>query len=176
MLYRITLHLARSQPFPDGSNRHGYEIVAPLDAEGHLDPIEWKSRRRSCRVRRFWAGEPAKHGLLIHRPGGVGGATWLIDYDDSRDIDDEAVARDAHGGRMFDMLAERGFLTPLDDERREELALAYAARQEEFGSTLPAAQRLEEAQGLYELDRDAILAVYPELTVNGDGWREHAAK
>ena len=46
-----------------------------------------------------------------------------------RDIDDEAVARDAHGGRMFDMLAERGFLTPLDDERRDELAPEYAARQ-----------------------------------------------
>jgi hypothetical protein len=93
MLYRITLHLARSHEFPDGSSRHGYEIVAPLDAEGHLDPVEWKGRRRSCRVRRFWAGEPAKHGLLIHRPGGVGGATWLIDYDDARDIDDETGYR-----------------------------------------------------------------------------------
>ena len=62
MLHRITLHLARSRQFPDGSSRHGYEIVAPLDADGRLDPAEWRSRRRSCRVRRVWAGEPARLG------------------------------------------------------------------------------------------------------------------
>jgi hypothetical protein len=93
MLHRITLHLARSRQFPDGSSRHGYEIVAPLDADGRLDPAEWRSRRRSCRVRRFWAGEPARQGRLIHRPGGAGGATWLIDYNDATDADDEAGYR-----------------------------------------------------------------------------------
>lgn len=93
MLYRITLHLARSREFPDGSDRHGYEILAPLDAEGKLDAVEWKHRKRSCRVRRFWAGEPARQGILIHRAGGPGGATWLIDYDDSTETDDEAGYR-----------------------------------------------------------------------------------
>lgn len=93
MLYRITLHLARGRGFPDGSSRHGYEIVAPLDAEGRLDAAAWRNRRRSCRVRRFWAGEPARQGLLIHRPGGAGGATWLIDYDDTKETDDEAGYR-----------------------------------------------------------------------------------
>jgi hypothetical protein len=93
MLHRITLHLARSREFPDGSSRHGYEIVAPLDADGHLDAAEWRGRRRSCRVRRFWAGEPARNGQLIHRPGGAGGATWLIDYDGGSDTDDEAGYR-----------------------------------------------------------------------------------
>ncbi len=93
MLHRITLHLARSRQFPDGSSRHGYEIVAPLDADGRLDPAEWRSRRRSCRVRRFWAGEPARQGRLFHRPGGAGGATWLIDYNDATDTDDEAGYR-----------------------------------------------------------------------------------
>lgn len=93
MLYRIVLHLARSREFPDGSDRRGYEIHAPLDASGHLDPEEWKHRKRSCRVRRFWAGEPARHGLLIHRAGGAEGATWLLDYDDSTETDDEAGYR-----------------------------------------------------------------------------------
>ncbi|WAC50327.1 hypothetical protein [Frigoribacterium sp. SL97] len=118
-----------------------------------------------------------KSALLRAPVHSVPGGPWTVSRATVvRDIDDDAVDRDAHGGRMFDMLAERGFLTPLDDERRDELAPAYAARQEEFGSTLPDAQRLEEAQELYELDRGAILAIYPELTVNGDGWREHAAK
>ena len=31
MLHHITLHLARSKQFPEGSSRYGYEITAPLD-------------------------------------------------------------------------------------------------------------------------------------------------
>src|SRR5688572_12012268 len=37
-LQRIRLHLARSKDFPDGSARHGYEFVAPLGEDGHIDP------------------------------------------------------------------------------------------------------------------------------------------
>jgi hypothetical protein len=111
MLYRVTLHLARSRSFPDGSSRHGYEILAPLDAEGRLDAAEWKHRRRSCRVRRFWAGEPARHGLLTHRPGGAGGATWLIDYDDAKATDDEAGYR--LGSHRF---AQDEYVSIRDDE------------------------------------------------------------
>ena len=38
VLKRIRLNLARSKEFPDGLGRHGYEFVAPLDADGHIDP------------------------------------------------------------------------------------------------------------------------------------------
>ncbi len=38
MLQLITLHLARSSEFPAGSLDRGYEMVAPIDALGHLDP------------------------------------------------------------------------------------------------------------------------------------------
>ena len=34
---RIRLNLARSKEFPQGSARHGYEFVAPLDDKGHID-------------------------------------------------------------------------------------------------------------------------------------------
>jgi len=34
---RIELHLARLKEFPAGSARHGYELVAPLDEDGHID-------------------------------------------------------------------------------------------------------------------------------------------
>lgn len=46
---------------------------------------------------------------------------------------------------MFDSLAERGSVTPRDDERKTELAVSPAAQQEEFGNTLPQAQELYEA-------------------------------
>ena len=38
-LNRILLNLARSREFPAGSPRHGYDFIAPLDAQGHIDPI-----------------------------------------------------------------------------------------------------------------------------------------
>jgi hypothetical protein len=93
MLQRILLHLARTHDFPDGSIRHGYEIIAPLDADGRLNGVEWCSKRAQCRVLRFWGGEPDQRGLLVHRSGGAGGATWMIDYDQDRADDDEAGYR-----------------------------------------------------------------------------------
>lgn len=93
MLQVITLHLARTPGFPDGSTSRGYEITAPLDASGHLDAAAWQAQRDRCRVRRFWTGEPDSHGWLVHRAGGAGGATWAIDYDDARSDDDETGFR-----------------------------------------------------------------------------------
>lgn len=93
LLSHITLHLARCKEYPEGSARHGYEIAAPLDAEGRLDAAAWKSVRGQCRVRRFWGDAADRHGLLVHRPGGSGGATWTIDYDPDRAFDDEAGYR-----------------------------------------------------------------------------------
>jgi hypothetical protein len=89
LLQRITLQLARTPEFPAGSPSHGYEIVAPLDRDGHLDKDAWHKSRGRCRVRRFWAGEPDRLGHLLHRAGGSGGATWTIDYDDISATDTE---------------------------------------------------------------------------------------
>jgi hypothetical protein len=92
VLHQITLHLARSKEFPNGSATDGYDIVAPLDAEGHLDAAGWKSVREKCEVVRF-QGSEERRGKLVHKHGGVGGATWAIDYDSARDDDDEAGYR-----------------------------------------------------------------------------------
>jgi hypothetical protein len=73
MLHRIVLHLARSAEFPSGSARHGYEINAPLTAEGHLNGQAWRRAPKLSAVRRFWAEEPDREGGLIHCAGGVGG-------------------------------------------------------------------------------------------------------
>ena len=69
-LKKIRLNLARTKEFPNGSARHGYEFIAPLDAEDHIDPAAWKKHKEQCRVRRFWADEEEDIGHLRHRPGG----------------------------------------------------------------------------------------------------------
>lgn len=92
-LHRILLNLARSKEHPDGSARHGYDIVAPLDSHGRLDASAWREARAACRVRRFWAGEKEEIGHLVHRPGGAGGATWTFDYNPAASDDDEAGYR-----------------------------------------------------------------------------------
>ena len=88
-LKSIRLQLARSKQHPSGSPNHGYQFVAPLDAEGHIDPETWKTHRDQCRVRRFWQGEDDQIGHLVHKPGGAEHARWMFDYDPNRDDDDE---------------------------------------------------------------------------------------
>jgi len=83
-LYRIHMNAARSEEFPEGSNKHGYDFVAPLDDEHHLDPVAWKAHKDDCWVRRFWDGEPEERGKLRHI-----GKGWTIDYDPSTTEDNE---------------------------------------------------------------------------------------
>jgi hypothetical protein len=90
---RIRLNLARSNEFPDGSSRHGYEFVAPLDDKGHIDPAQWRAHRDNCRVRRFWEGEDDQVGFLVHKPGGSEHARWTFDYNPERADDDESGYR-----------------------------------------------------------------------------------
>jgi hypothetical protein len=88
-LNRILLNLARSRDFPDGSSRHGYDFIAPLDAQGHIDPVLWKKYRDYCWVRRFWGDEDDEVGRLVHKPGGAEHARWMFDYNPGEDDDDE---------------------------------------------------------------------------------------
>lgn len=90
---RIRLNLARSKEFPQGSDRHGYEFVAPLDAGGHIDTEQWRAHRDNCRVRRFWAGEADETGFVVHKPGGPEHSRWVFDYDQTAETDDESGYR-----------------------------------------------------------------------------------
>ena len=68
VLKRIRLNLARSKEFPSGSDEHGYEFLAPLDAAGHIDVELWRKYREHCGVRRFWDGRDRggrRRGRLI---------------------------------------------------------------------------------------------------------------
>ena len=78
---RIRLDLARSKEFPTGSTQHGYEFVAPLDGNSHIDAALWRAYRGNCKVRRFWQGENDKIGEIVHKPGGQEHARWVFDYD-----------------------------------------------------------------------------------------------
>jgi hypothetical protein len=82
-LNKIRLELARDREHPEGSNRHGYEFVGPLDAEGHLDPAAWKKQRERCKVRRFWQHEDDEMGHLVRKAGGH----WAFHYDGDGDED-----------------------------------------------------------------------------------------
>jgi hypothetical protein len=93
-LKRIRLNLARSKEFPSGSSRHGYDLLAPLDEFGRIDPQLWRRYQDHCRVRRFWQGEEDQIACLVHRPGGAEHARWVFGYDPERGwIDDEVDYR-----------------------------------------------------------------------------------
>ncbi|HWM45912.1 MAG TPA: hypothetical protein VNR11_03245 [Xanthobacteraceae bacterium] len=92
VLKRIRLNLARSKEFPSGSERHGYEFVAPLDNDGHIDAELWRKYREHCHVRRFWGGDE-EVGRLVHKGGSGDKARWVFDYDETAEEDDEAGYR-----------------------------------------------------------------------------------
>ena len=89
-LRKVTLNAARSKEFPEGSIRHGYDFVAPLTEDGHIDLEAWKRRRGECFAHRFWGDEPSMRGLLVHRAGGPGGSTWAFEWNTgTRDEEEE---------------------------------------------------------------------------------------
>jgi hypothetical protein len=85
-LHSVRLQLARTKDFPEGNPLHGYEFVAPLDANGHLDAEEWRHNKARCVVRRFAPKEGDQHGRLLHV-----GKGWHFDYDPKRRDDDEPL-------------------------------------------------------------------------------------
>ena len=86
-LKRIRLQLARNRDFPEGSANHGYEFVAPLTADGHLDREAWPTHQAECTVHRFWPGEDDQYGHLLH----YGTDRWSFHYDDMPEDEDEPI-------------------------------------------------------------------------------------
>jgi hypothetical protein len=99
-LRKVTMNAARSKEFPDGSIRHGYDFIAPLTDEGRIDLEAWKAHRGECFAHRFWGGEPATQGLLVHRAGGRGGSTWAFEWK-SRGIQDDEDEGFRFGDHVF---------------------------------------------------------------------------
>lgn len=88
----IRLELARTPEFPDGSTRHGYEFVLPLDPAGHIDVEEWRANKHACTVRRFWGDEAPEEGYLIHTRH----RTWAFSYAPGEEDDEPFFRFEAH--------------------------------------------------------------------------------
>ena len=85
-LYSVRLELARTKEFPDGNSLHGYELIAPLDRQGHLHVKEWQRSKSVCAVCSFNKGEDDRVGRLVHV-----GKAWHFDYDAKSTDDDERL-------------------------------------------------------------------------------------
>ena len=83
-LKRIRLELARTPEFPGGSQKYGYEFIAPLTQDNHIDAGAWKQVKDHCGVVRFWGTDQPERGVLRHV-----GKGWRFDYDRPDDRDDE---------------------------------------------------------------------------------------
>lgn len=84
-LMTVRLELARDKDFPQGSSDHGYEFIAPLAQDGHIDVGEWRKKKDRCTVRRFWADEDDEYGHLLHTRG----RTFKFHYDLTGDPNDD---------------------------------------------------------------------------------------
>lgn len=91
VLKTIHLELARCPDHPEGSANYGYVFRAPLDGEGHVDPLAWRKERTQCTVRRFAPRESDEHGHLVHRRNG-----WAFHYDGTEPEDDEVLFQFEH--------------------------------------------------------------------------------
>lgn len=93
---RVRLELARDHDHPEGSRTHGYDFIAPLDADGHIVADDWRKQKDRCRVKRFWAGSPDEVGHIVRKRGGK----WAFHYDIHGDAEaDETGYR--LGGHAF---------------------------------------------------------------------------
>lgn len=89
--HHIRLELAREPGHPAGDPTEGYDIVAPLDADGRLDGEALRAEPDRGHVRLFSRGETVETGRLQHGPGG----RWTLDLE-------EGDAADARGFRFED--------------------------------------------------------------------------
>jgi hypothetical protein len=87
----IRLELGRTEEFPQGSRQHGYEFVAPLTKEGHVDAAAWRETKKRCWVRRFWGRDRDEHGMLKHVGHG-----WRFDYGFVAESDEPFFKLDQH--------------------------------------------------------------------------------
>lgn len=90
-LYQITMRLGRNPDagFPEGDDRYGYVVTAPLNAEGFLDGEEWSQKWRDCTVTHFTPDRGERRtGRLRHK-----GERWFFDYQEDAEEDDELLYR-----------------------------------------------------------------------------------
>lgn len=106
----IHLELARSTEHPNGSPAYGYDLVAPLTADGVLDETAWREGKKHARVRRFSANQSDEVGALIHTRH----RTWAFSYEPGEDDDEPVFKLQTHVVRPGEYLS----ITEHDGETR----------------------------------------------------------
>ncbi|MDI1327329.1 MAG: hypothetical protein PSV23_11085 [Brevundimonas sp.] len=81
--HHVRLELAREPGHPAGDPTEGYDIVAPLDADGRLDGEALRAEPERGHVRHFSDGQTIGTGRLQHGPGG----SWTLDLEGSDSAD-----------------------------------------------------------------------------------------
>ncbi|HYD27905.1 hypothetical protein [Brevundimonas sp.] len=87
--YHVRLEMARAPETPAGDPGEGYDIVAPLDADGRLDVEAWRAEPERAYARRFSDGATRAKGRLRYA-----GGHWIVDL--------PGEAEDAVGYRFGD--------------------------------------------------------------------------
>ena len=82
---QIRIALAREPGHPDGDDEIAYIFVAPVDADGRIDPKLWRAQREACRVSRQRPNQRDEFGHLVYHPGGA----WGFHYDGETKLPDE---------------------------------------------------------------------------------------
>lgn len=88
----IQLTLARTPEHASGSDKHGYDLVAPVNQDGRFDEAAWRADKTKAHVRRFWGGEEDQHGRLIHTRH----RTWAFSYAPGEDDDEPIFHLETH--------------------------------------------------------------------------------
>lgn len=96
----IKLVLGRTPDHPEGSIACGYDVVAPLTADGHFDEVAWRADKQKSRVHRFWTDENDEVGRLIHTRH----RTWAFSYAPGEDDDEPIFKLEAHAIREGEYL------------------------------------------------------------------------
>ena len=94
-LKTIRLELARTPDFPEGSAKRGYEFVAPLGDDDHIDVDVWHDNKQACTVHRFWEDEDPEDGFLIHTRH----HTWAFSYAPGEEDDEPFFRFEYHAFR-----------------------------------------------------------------------------
>lgn len=102
----IRLELGRTPDEPEGNPGHGYELVVPVDKDGHLDVDAWRKNKQDCTVRKFRPHQPDEEGRLVHTRH----RSWAISYRPGEEDDEPFFHLESH------LLKEGDYVTITEED------------------------------------------------------------